>query len=241
MRENSSASSQAPARLARAERAADHRRQAARGRDQPLAVLAQKLEIDARLVVEALEVAARDQVDQVLVAGAVLRDQQQVVDRVEARLVLRALLLVEARAGRDVRLAADDRLARPPRAPSRGTRPRRTGCRGRSCRRPADRATSPASKSGVELDRAVEQRVLGVQVQMREAVFRDQANPPSDDSSASSPKTRLYSRLHNRSERRERCVRRSCPPAEEESNPDPKDMTLHANAQPGDPGARRRR
>ena len=44
--------------LAVADGAANHRREATRRRDQALAVLAQEVHVDARLVVEALEVAA---------------------------------------------------------------------------------------------------------------------------------------------------------------------------------------
>jgi hypothetical protein len=96
--------------LAAQDGAAHHRGQTARGGDQPLAALAQQVEVDARLVVEALEVALGDQVDQVAVAGLVHRQQQQVVDGVEATGIALALLLVEARARGQVDLAAEDRL-----------------------------------------------------------------------------------------------------------------------------------
>ena len=63
---------------------ADHRGEAARGRDQALAVLAQQVHVDAGLVVEALEVALGDEVHEVAVPGLVHGQQQQVVDGVEA-------------------------------------------------------------------------------------------------------------------------------------------------------------
>ncbi len=163
--------------LARPERAADHRRQAARGRDQALAVLAQELEVDPGLVVEALEVALRDQRHEVPIAGLVHRDQEQMVDRVEARLVLRALLLLEARARRDVGLAADQRLH----AGGAGLlvelgRAEEVAVVGHADRALAERPHLLEERR--ELDRAVEQRVLGVEVQMNEAVPRRHLRSP---------------------------------------------------------------
>ena len=149
-------------------RARDQRGEAARGRDQPLAVLAQQVEVDARLVVEALEVALRDQLHQVAVAGVVHRDQQLVADRVEAARVALARLLVEARARRRCRSRSRGSASRRPRAPSRRTRPRRTGCRGRSSRWLSWPSASSALEQRVVLDGAVEQRVLRVQVQVGE-------------------------------------------------------------------------
>jgi hypothetical protein len=67
----------------------------------------QQLEVDPRLVVEALEVSLRNQADQVAIARLVLREQDQVVDAVDAA---RLRVPVEAGALRDVDLAADDRL-----------------------------------------------------------------------------------------------------------------------------------
>jgi hypothetical protein len=79
--------------------------QAGREADQPLVVALEQLAIEPRLVVEALGVRLGRQLDQVLVAGQVAREQDQVVG---ARVDLGAL--VEARVGGDVRLDADDRL-----------------------------------------------------------------------------------------------------------------------------------
>ena len=75
--------------------------QARRQADQPLRVLAQQRLVDARVVIEALEVAHRVQVREVLPADLVLGEQDQVIRP--------ALGLVEP-VGRDVRLAAEDRL-----------------------------------------------------------------------------------------------------------------------------------
>ena len=60
------------------QRLADAARQAAGERDQPARVALQQLEVDARLVVVALEVAGRDELDEVVVAGRVLGQQRQV-------------------------------------------------------------------------------------------------------------------------------------------------------------------
>jgi hypothetical protein len=149
--------------------AAHHGREASGGRDQPLAALAQQVEIDARLVVEALEVGLRDEVDQVAVPGLVHGDQQQVADRVEARVVALAPFLVEARPGGDVDLTADDRLDV---VTTRGLV--ELDCseevavvrhaHGRHAERLGPR------EERVDLDGPVQQRVLRVQVQMYERV-----------------------------------------------------------------------
>ena len=55
--------------------------QAAAQADQPLRVLRQQLLVDARLVVEPLGVAGRHELDQVVIALGVLRQQDQVVLR----------------------------------------------------------------------------------------------------------------------------------------------------------------
>ena len=148
-------------------------------------MLAQELEVDARLVVEALEVALRHQGHQVAVAGRVHREQQQVVDRVEAALVLRALLLLEAGAARDVGLAAEDRLhARGARLLVELRRAEQVAVVGH-----ADRALPQLlhlREERRELDRAVEQRVLRVQVQMDESILRDQERSPTPGILASS-------------------------------------------------------
>ena len=74
-------------------------------RDDALAVLGQQLLVHARLVVEALQVGACRELDQVAVAGVILREQRQVEVVVGAR-----VRLLEPRIGRDIRLDADDGL-----------------------------------------------------------------------------------------------------------------------------------
>ena len=79
-------------------------RAAAEG-DDALAVFGEQLLVHARLVVEAFEVRLGAELDEVAVAGLVLRQQRQVVIVVGARIGL-----LVARVGRDVGLDADDRL-----------------------------------------------------------------------------------------------------------------------------------
>ena len=73
--------------------------------DQALRVLRQQLLVDARLVVEALGVARRHQLDQVVVALVGLGQQHQVVGGLARRAALRPPV-----PGRDVDLAAEDRI-----------------------------------------------------------------------------------------------------------------------------------
>ena len=80
---------------------------AGRHDQQALPVLFQQFLVDARLAVEALQKGGGDQFAQVAVALVVL-DQHQQVEVVE--LVLAAVGLVEAGIGRQVELGADDRL-----------------------------------------------------------------------------------------------------------------------------------
>ena len=91
-------------RLLDLERAGDFAFEAAAQADQPFRVLRQQFLVDARPVVEPFGVAGRHQLDQVLVALVGLGEQHQVV-----RLGLRPALL-EAASLRDVDLAAEDRL-----------------------------------------------------------------------------------------------------------------------------------
>ena len=78
---------------------------AGREADDALVVLAQEVLVDARLVVHALDVGQRDELDEVAVARLVLREQDQVVvaDAIDLAVLL-------ARAGGYVDLAADDGL-----------------------------------------------------------------------------------------------------------------------------------
>ena len=79
--------------------------EAARKRDQPLRVLGQDLLVDAGLVVHALHLADRAEPHQVEVAGVVGGEEGQVVG-----VAVDAPLAKQAGPGRDVYLAADDRL-----------------------------------------------------------------------------------------------------------------------------------
>ena len=87
------------------ERLGDLAAQAGDQADQALAVAREVLEVDPRLVVVAVDVGVGDQPAQVLVAGVVLGQQ----DEVEG-LAVGLALLGGHRARRDVRLDADDRL-----------------------------------------------------------------------------------------------------------------------------------
>ena len=82
------------------DRLRDAARHAAGERDHALGVPLEQLEVDARLVVVALEVAERGELDQVPVADLVLREQRQV----------RVALLLRLAVVGDVDLAAEDRL-----------------------------------------------------------------------------------------------------------------------------------
>ena len=68
-------------------------------------MLAQKVQINARLDVKALHVRHRDEVGEVAVAFLILAQQHEM-----AGLVVEFMLLVKARARGDVHLAADDGL-----------------------------------------------------------------------------------------------------------------------------------
>ena len=80
-------------------------RKAGRKRDQAFAVLLQKLRVDARLAVEALDPRFRNQRHQILIAGVVFAEQHQMI-----RLRIQLVDPVEARAARHIDLAPDDRL-----------------------------------------------------------------------------------------------------------------------------------
>ena len=87
------------------ERLGDLAAEAGRHADQALAVLREVLAVDARLVVVAVDVGVGDQPAQVLVAGHVRRQQDQVEG-----LAVGLALLVRHRPPGDVGLDADDRL-----------------------------------------------------------------------------------------------------------------------------------
>ena len=96
--------------IASGEALGDFALEARREDDQPFAVLAEELLVDPRLVVEAFDEAFRDELDEVLVAGVVRGEDDEVVVRAGVRLLVFDGRLVEAGAVRDVHLAADDRL-----------------------------------------------------------------------------------------------------------------------------------
>ena len=101
--------------------------QAGRQRDQALGVAREQIFIDARLVIEAFEIACRDQLGEVAIAFLVFAEQDKMVVTIGIAFVRAPLL-------GDVHFAADDRdgclwLWRGCR-----TRPLRTGCRDRSWR-----------------------------------------------------------------------------------------------------------
>ena len=79
--------------------------EAGREADQPFGIFAQDLVIDTRLVIEALGVREADELDQVLVADLILRQEDEVVVLGVGLAALRA-----HPARRDIRLDADDRL-----------------------------------------------------------------------------------------------------------------------------------
>jgi hypothetical protein len=74
--------------------------------DETFRVLREDFLVDARLVVEAIEMRRRNQLNEVFVAHLVLRQQNQMIGGVAGV----GGFLVEARARRDVGLATDDRL-----------------------------------------------------------------------------------------------------------------------------------
>ena len=124
----------------------------------PSAVLAQQLLVDARVVVEALEVPHRVQVREVLPADVVLREQDQVIA---------AAFGLVVSIGRDIGLAAEDRLH----AVLLGLlvevqRAEQVAVVGDGDLLHA--ALEHLGKQVVEADRAVEQAVLRVQMQVRE-------------------------------------------------------------------------
>ena len=108
-----------------------------------------------RALARRLEVPARDERDEVLVALAARREQDE---------VSRAALP----GARDVELAAEDRLRRPPPGRPCSAGSRRTCCRGRSARRRACPSRFTRSGRAAELHRARQERVLRVDVEVDE-------------------------------------------------------------------------
>ncbi len=148
------------------DRLADLAVEAARQHDQPLVVLPEELPVDPRLVVETVEVGLGDEPAEVPVAGLVHRQHREV----EGPLVgPPGRCLVEAAAGREVELAADDRLDAGRLPPGvELDRAEEVAVVGHGDRRhlQLDRPL----EEGVELVRPVEEAVLGVEVEVDERV-----------------------------------------------------------------------
>ena len=89
--------------------------EAAAQADQPLRMLREQVLVDARLVVEALGVAGGDQLDQVVIPLLGFGEEHEVVGGLARRPALGAAV-----AGRDVDLAAQDRVDARACAPGRG-------------------------------------------------------------------------------------------------------------------------
>src|SRR5882724_6044636 len=130
-------------------------------------MLRQQLVVDPGFVVVALEVRPRDQLDEVLVAGFVADEDREVVGAFVAA-VLRAALLAAAR--RDVELAAHDRLhAGLLRREIEIDRAEEIAVVGQRDRREAQLLR--LLDELFELGGAVEQTVLGVDVQVDEVAM----------------------------------------------------------------------
>jgi hypothetical protein len=169
--------------------ARDHAREATGRGDQALVVGPQELHVDARLVVEALEVALGDELHQIAVPLLVHREQDEVVDPVEAA-GLR--VPVEARALGDVDLAADDRLdARLARRLVELDRAEQVAVVGHGCGRHT--RTRELADQSLDPDGSVQERELRVKVQVSEADRRvhDTLPPRSERRSNSAQMTQL--------------------------------------------------
>ena len=138
--------------------------------DQTLLVRGEQFLVNARLVVIAIEVRGGGELDEVLVAGLVLRQQDEVVIDVASAAAAAGLLLQPA-ARRHIHLAADDRLdalgagglVEINRAVKHAVV--RDGQRGEAqLVRPVNEPVQPAS--------AVQQRVLGVQMEVNKISVR---------------------------------------------------------------------
>ena len=162
---------------------ADRPRQAPREGDDAVRVARHQLLVDPRLAVVPLQVAGRAELDQVVVALGALGQQRQV----RPSLLARALGAIR----HDVRLEAHDRrdaaLARPPVELDRAGHDPVVGQRGGGLAELLD-----AIEQARDLARPVEDRVVGVDVQvterwrgaahglrrLAEAIGRDKAPPP---------------------------------------------------------------
>ena len=136
--------------------------QAAAQADEPFGMPREQLLVDPRLVVEAVRIAGRHQLDQVVVALQIFSQQHQMVLR---RAGVAALL--EPAAGRDVHLASENRVEAPlPRVIVEDHRREQVPVLGDRDRRHPER--DRLVEHLVDAARAVEQRKLGVEVQVYE-------------------------------------------------------------------------
>jgi len=142
----------------------DQPREAPGEADQPARVLGDHLDVGARLVVEAVEVRVGDQLQQVLVALEVFRDQPEVI---VAFAVLGLAGLFETRLFHEVHFATDQgldalvlgRLVELDRAKHVSMVRQRDGLHAQLGR---------ARHQAVDLTRAIEQTVVGVEMEMDE-------------------------------------------------------------------------
>jgi hypothetical protein len=125
-------------------------------------MLGEQILVDSRLVVEAFGVAGRHQLDQIVITGQIFGEQNQVIGCLAGRAALGPPI-----SRRDIHLAAEDRIQsafarlvvkdhRREHVPVLGDRHRRHV----QLHRPVEQFLDPA--------RAVEQRILGVQVKVDE-------------------------------------------------------------------------
>ena len=95
----------------RPEPSRDLARQASRQHDQPVGQLGEDVLVDARFVVEAVLVGGREQLAQIAIAVAILREHDQVKIAAAVEVVAaRNLRAIGALARREVHFASDDRL-----------------------------------------------------------------------------------------------------------------------------------
>ena len=172
----SAATARARCVLPREEELRQLRREAAGQAGEPLRVLGEQLLVHPWPVVEALEVRGRHELQEVPIAGLVAREQGQMV----VLLLVLSRLAVEPGARRHVRLHPEDRLdavrarrlveaegaEHDPVIGDRHRRHRQTLGLGE------DRRRGSVGRRCLDTSGAVQQRVLGVHVQMNEAVSR---------------------------------------------------------------------
>ena len=130
--------------------------------NQALRVRGQQILVDARLVIEPLRIAGGHELDQIVIALEVFSEEHEVVLRRP-----RVAALVETAAGRNVHLAAENRV-QPARARMVVEDHRREHVPVLGDREPRHLQPGRLIEHFVDAARAVEQRELGVQVQVDE-------------------------------------------------------------------------